>query len=109
MPILRTLISILSPAFQLPTQQQLTTTLLETTYENVKKCIDQKVRDAISIRLQCSYRSNARNEGIKIQLIHQHNWISKIIVQLLGAAFLHCLYRLAVVIQLTAFNFKIFC
>ena len=60
----RTLLSTLSPAFQLPTQQQLTTTLLETTYENVKKCVDQKVRDAISIGLQCSYRSNARNEGI---------------------------------------------
>ncbi|XP_058803993.1 uncharacterized protein LOC131671525 [Phymastichus coffea] len=60
----RTLLNTLSPAFQLPTQHQLSTTLLETTYESVKKSIDQKVRDAISLGLQCSYRSNARNEGI---------------------------------------------
>ena len=60
----RTLLSTLSPAFQLPTQQQLSTTLLDTTYENVKKCVDQKVRDALTLGLQCSYRSNARNEGI---------------------------------------------
>ncbi|OXU26685.1 hypothetical protein TSAR_012583 [Trichomalopsis sarcophagae] len=60
----RTLLNTLSPAFQLPTQHQLSTTLLEATYESVKKSVDQKVRDAISIGLQCSYRSNARNEGI---------------------------------------------
>ncbi|XP_011494665.1 PREDICTED: uncharacterized protein LOC105359714 [Ceratosolen solmsi marchali] len=60
----RTLLNTLSPAFQLPTQQQLSTCLLERTYENVKKSVDQKVRDAVSIGLQCSYRSNARNEGI---------------------------------------------
>lgn len=60
----RTLLNTLSPAFQLPTQQELTTSLLEKTYENVKKSVDQKVRDAISIGLQCSYRSNIRNEAI---------------------------------------------
>lgn len=60
----RTLLNTLSPAFQLPTQHQLATSLLDTTYENVKKCVDQKVRNAVSIGLQCSYRSNSRNEGI---------------------------------------------
>lgn len=59
----KTLLNTLSPAFQLPTQNHLSTTLLETTFESVKKSVDQKVRDAISVGLQCSYRSNAKNEG----------------------------------------------
>ncbi|XP_014224862.1 uncharacterized protein LOC106651043 [Trichogramma pretiosum] len=60
----RTLLNTLSPAFQLPTQERLSTTLLDTTYENVKKSVDQKVREAISLGIQCSYRSNAKNEGV---------------------------------------------
>ncbi|XP_014208329.1 uncharacterized protein LOC106639307 [Copidosoma floridanum] len=60
----RTLLNTLSPAFQLPTQEQLSTNLLEATYESVKKVVDQKVRDAISIGLQCSYRTNSKNESI---------------------------------------------
>lgn len=60
----RNLLNTLSPSFELPNQSQLSTNLLETTYESVRKIVDEKIRDAISIGIQCCYRTMPNNEGI---------------------------------------------
>ena len=58
------LFSVVRPTFKVPSRHDVSTTLLDKTYEEMMLEVDKKINDANILGLQIDGFSNIRNEGI---------------------------------------------
>lgn len=63
-PLWKEFFNKLRPSYHLPSRKQISTVLLDSQYEKTKQLVEQEIKNANVLHLQCDGWSNLRNESI---------------------------------------------